>query len=384
MRKGTRTGTCARQRRPVSLQERLERATNDMGDWLAPWPMTHETKDTEPTTRSEERRGFAESSFQIAGTAWRTTPVFDTYWRFAQARQEIYHRRVAGWDLTSTADEILSTYKFTNAYRAADRVSQYLIREVIYNGDQSPENLFFRTLLFKIFNKIDTWELLVDALGDLAWSEGIIPRIADVLNNSLQRGLRIYSAAYIMPSGGGKYPRKHDAHLSLLRKMMQERLCDQIHESGTMEEAFALLRLQPMLGDFLAYQFVTDLNYSELCNFNEDEFVIPGPGARDGIRKCFPDLPMRLAPDAIKAVCVAQNREFAKRDLCFRDLWGRPLQLIDCQNLFCEVDKYSRIAHPEIEGISGRTRIKQQYRPKGPIEKPFFPPKWELKWSGTA
>ncbi len=70
---------------------------------------------------------------------------------------------MAGWDLTSTADEILSTYKFTNAYRAADRVSQYLIREVIYHGDQSPENLFFRTLLFKIFNKIDTWELLVDA-----------------------------------------------------------------------------------------------------------------------------------------------------------------------------------------------------------------------------
>ena len=28
----------------------------------------------------------------------------------------------------------------------------------------------------------------------------------------------------------------------------------------------------------------------------------------------------------------------------FRDLWGRPLQLIGCQNLFCEVDKYARVA----------------------------------------
>ena len=45
----------------------------------------------------------------------------------------------------------------------------------------------------------------------------------------------------------------------------------------------------------------------------------------------------------------------------FRSLWGRRLQLIDCQNLFCEVDKYARVRHPEVVGVSGRTRIKQKY-----------------------
>jgi hypothetical protein len=379
MRKCTSPRTCVRHGSPVTLEGIDERTTNDMGDWLTPWPMTHDVNDKESTRLSGRCEGFSGTSFEIAGTAWRTTPVFDTYWRFAQARQEIYHRRVSGWNLIAMDDVILSTYKFTNAYRAADRVSQFLIREVIYNGDQSPENLFFRILLFKIFNKIETWDLLVSALRDLSWSTEIIPQISAVLDESLRRGLRIYSAAYIMPSGGGKYPRKHDAHLALLRKMMEEHLYLHIQNSRTMEEAFGMLRSQPMLGDFLAYQFVTDLNYSELCDFSEVEFVVPGPGARDGIRKCFPELPMRLAADAIKAVCEAQNREFAKRELCFRDLWGRSLQLIDCQNLFCEVDKYSRIAHPEIEGISGRTRIKQQYRPKGPTAKPFFPPKWNLK-----
>lgn len=124
---------------------------------------------------------------------------------------------------------------------------------------------------------------------------------------------------------------------------------------------------------------MTDLNYSELCNFSEREFVVPGPGARNGLRKCFPDLPLSLGAEAIKAVCEAQEVEFMKRGLTFQDLWGRPLQLIDCQNLFCEVDKYSRIAHPAVKGISGRTRIKQQYRAKGPLPKPFFPPKWNLE-----
>jgi len=355
-----------------------------MGDWQTAWPATHDVNDANFKGIPLRAQEFSEGSFEIAGVAWRTTPVFDCYWRFAQARQELYHHRVRGWTLIPGVDEILSTYKFTNAYRAADRVSQYLIRDVIYSGHRSAENLFFRILLFKIFNKIDTWELLIATLGDFYWSSDIIPAISSVLSDALERGNRIYSAAYIMPSGGGKYPRKHDAHLVLLRKMMEQHLYDQIHDSRSMEQAFTLLRAQPMLGDFLAYQFVTDLNYSELCNFSEQEFVIPGPGARDGIRKCFPDLPMSLAPEAIKAVCLAQKREFAIRDLSFLDLWGRPLQLIDCQNLFCEVDKYARIAHPDIVGLSGRTRIKQQYRPKGPMPEPFFPPKWKLHLTGLA
>lgn len=73
-----------------------------------------------------------------------------------------------------------------------------------------------------------------------------------------------------------------------------------------------------------------------------------------------------------------QEEEFERLNLNFNSLWGRPLQLIDCQNLFCEVDKYSRLAHPEIIGISGRTRIKQKYVSTGPLQTPWFPPKWNI------
>ena len=51
------------------------------------------------------------------------------------------------------------------AYRASDRVSQYLIRNVIYRHDQGPEEVFFRIMLFKLFNKIETWELLEEHSG---------------------------------------------------------------------------------------------------------------------------------------------------------------------------------------------------------------------------
>jgi hypothetical protein len=315
--------------------------------------------------------------FRIAGTQWRTSPVFDTYWKFAVERQEVYFKRLEN-RFPYTHDPILQSFKFTNAYRAADRVSQYLLREVIYSGDQSAEQIFFRTILFKLFNKIDTWHTLAGRLNEIRWSQNIIPKISRVLDERFSNGDRIYAAAYIMPSGGGAYARKHDAHLALLLKMMDEGVPEQLQTARSMEEAFQIFRSQPMLGDFLAYQFITDINYSSLCDFSELEFVVAGPGARDGIRKCFPDLPMHLASEAIRAVCDAQEEEFRNRGLNFRSLWGRSLQLVDCQNLFCEVDKYSRLAHPDVPGLSGRTRIKQQFRPSGELPKPFFPPKWRL------
>ncbi|MBA7561842.1 hypothetical protein ES708_03488 [subsurface metagenome] len=73
-----------------------------------------------------------------------------------------------------------------------------------------------------------------------------------------------------------------------------------------------------------------------------------------------------------------QEDEFKHFGLEFKSLWGRPLQLIDCQNLFCEVDKYARIAHPEIKGASKRKRIKQLFRPKQDQIEYWYPPKWGL------
>lgn len=198
---------------------------------------------------NQERGG--QGTFEVAGRHWQTTAVFDTYWRFAQMRQDIYRKRVKAWELLSCSDEILASFKFTNAYRAADRVSQYLLREVIYGvPDLSPEDIFFRVLLFKIFNKVETWQLLVQELGEIRWCFKIIDRISVLLEEAMERGERIYSAAYIMPSGGGAFPRKHKAHLALLTKMMSERTFEQIADARNMEQAFNILRSQPMLGDF--------------------------------------------------------------------------------------------------------------------------------------
>lgn len=308
------------------------------------------------------------------------TEVYDTYWRFAAERQEVFFRKFEGKEPPWTDDPVIARHKFTNAYRAADRVSQFLIRRVIYEGDQSVPEVFFRTILFKLFNKIGTWQLLQDNLGPVTWEGYSFDQLGNLLSEALASKARIYSAAYIMPSGSGAfgYRRKHQNHLKLLERMMDDEVPYQIAGAENMRHAFEILRSYPMIGDFLAYQFVTDLNYSEICDFSEMEFVIPGPGARDGIHKCFSDLGGLSEPDIIRLVTDRQEYEFERLGLEFRSLWGRRLQLIDCQNLFCEVSKYARVMHPDVPGVNDRTRIKQLYRPLGSSIEYWFPPKWDI------
>ena len=167
-------------------------------------------------------------------------------------------------------------------------------------------------------------------------------------------------------------------HLKLLEKMMHDQLPLKLSEAGNMARAFDLVRSYPTIGDFLAYQYVTDVNYSELTDFSEDEFTVAGPGARDGISKCFLDLGGLSYADVIRIVMENQESHMKQLGIQFKNLWGRPLQLIDVQNIFCEISKYARVAHPEVPGLSARIRIKQRFKPMCSPVTAWFPPKWKL------
>ena len=314
----------------------------------------------------------------IAGRDLQPTEVFDTYWCFAAARQQIYEARLAGQAPPWTDDPILASHRFTNCYRAADRVSQFLITQVCYRGDQSWEEVFFRTLLFKIFNRVSTWRLLSSQLGPVSWDGYSFDAHDGILQDQLAAGERLYSAAYIMPSPPLGETRKHGNHLRLLELMMRDCAPDKVANATSMKAAFSVLTEYPGLGAFLAYQYLIDLNYATGLAFSEMEFVVPGPGARDGLRKCFGPAASGIEAELIRYMADTQDEHFARLGLAFTGLRGRPLQLIDCQNLFCEVDKYARVAHPGIVGLSGRTRIKQAYRRDITPLIAWFPPKWGL------
>ena len=304
--------------------------------------------------------------------------MFDTYWRFAAARHAIYEARLAGQVPPWTTDPVLVRHRFTNCFRAADRVSQTLIGQVSYRGAQEWPEVFFRTILFKLFNRLSTWRLLQEQLGHVRWDEFDRHRYDAVLSRAFFAGQRLYSAAYVMPSPPLGELRKHSNHLLLVEQMMAKSVPQRVLDAHTMRQAFEVLRQLPGLGDFLAFQYLIDLNYSAHLNFNEMDFVVAGPGARDGVRKCFGPASAGIEAELIRYMADKQEEHFDRLGLTFRGLRGRRLQLIDCQNLFCEVDKYARVAHPDIAGISGRTRIKQTYRVDWKPLTAWFPPKWGI------
>lgn len=307
------------------------------------------------------------------------TDVYDLYWFFAYARQDIFYRRVAGEDPPWTTNPIFNRYRFCNVYRVSDRVSQYLIRHVIYEGIQSPEEILFRIMLFRVFNKIETWEWLVSQHGELTWKTFSYQLYARSLDLLKVYGEPVYNHAYILPCPNIDNLRcKHHAHLRLLEQSMLGELPMLVYTADTFETLYRRIHAIPSFGPFLAFQLAIDINYSPICNFSENDYVVAGLGAKDGIRKCFTDIGDLSEADIIKVVCDRAEEEFHSRGLLWKGLWGRPLQLIDCQNLFCEIGKYSRASHPAFKGMLKRVRIKNRYRPK-PFPVPqWYPPKWGL------
>lgn len=316
--------------------------------------------------------------------------VYDTYWKFAVRRNEIFEKRALNEQGPWSNDPILVEYKFTNVFRASDRVSQFLI-DLQYHGSEGDcKDIFFTTMLFKLFNKIETYQYLKQTLGEVRYSSFDFGTYDNMLTKRLASGKKIYSAAYIMPPAAFGYKFKHSNHLALLTKMLEENVPLKILSAKRLSEVFEILIGYPSFGRFLAFQYTIDLNYSSLLNFSEMDFVIAGPGAINGIKKCFDTIGDFSYEDVIKWVCDEQEKECAKLELHAPNLFGRPLQLIDCQNLFCEVDKYLRVSHPELNSKFKQSRIKQKFHQNHGGISLFFPPKWEINqnlekiWKGKV
>jgi hypothetical protein len=304
---------------------------------------------------------------------------YDYYWYLAAERQRMWYHKLRHPDNGPiTKDNILLKYKFTNAYRVLDRTSQWLIKHIIKGNTFDEDDLFFRILLFKTFNRVSTWLGLVNQLGrEISWHSYNYNDYNNAINRMIKEGSMIYSAAYMHPSSGVglHYPHKHQCHFHLIEMMMKDDITDKVISAKSLEDVCKILGSYPMIGDFLSYQYAIDLNYSNLISFDEDDFVCPGPGAVMGISKCFPTLSVAdiKTGSIIKKVCDDQCEEFNNRGIQFLKLGNRRMHLVDIQNVFCELNKYLRVLAPQ-EGEM--TRLKQTYQSNGPLEPLIFPDKW--------
>ena len=320
----------------------------------------------------------------------RTAPtmrpeVYDLYWTFASRRHAAFEARLRGGAWPWSDDPLLQTFKFCNVFRALDRVTQYLIGEVAYGSDTltTPLDRIFQLVAFRTFSKIDTWRDVSSILHGA-------PRLEHLRSGALEQALDevkarrggLYTGAFILcATKAFGFDEKHRNHVALFRHMFVDNACgERALEIRSLKGLVALLESFPLMGPFMAYQTAIDLNYSDLFSFDENDYVQAGPGALRGLRKAFLSLGDYSPSDAIRWMVERQDDEFARLGLRFDGLFGRPMHAIDCQGLFCELDKYCREAFPEL--ASARTRIKARYKPSGEAMPISLPPKWKLRSGG--
>jgi hypothetical protein len=316
----------------------------------------------------------------------RSTPqprlgVYELYWMFASRRQAAFEARLAGEKWPWSSDPILQIYKFCNVYRAADRVSQFMIRDVAYGNDPEStiKDRIFQIVAFRTFSKIETWRGVTRELGGA-------PRLDHLRSGAFEKALDLvktaagglYTGAFILCANKAfGFDEKHRNHVGLFKHMFLEHaFAERVLQTSSLAAVVELLESFPLLGPFMAYQTAIDLNYSDLLNFSENDYTQAGPGALRGLKKAFTSLGDYSPAETILWMVEQQEAEFTRLGLPFRGLFGRKLHGIDCQGLFCELDKYCREAVPEL--TSARSRIKAKYVAAHGDFDLFFPPKWGL------
>jgi hypothetical protein len=247
--------------------------------------------------------------------ALQPTVGFDKLWYWVKERHAIYPARREGKPSPWTSDPLLSQYKFTNVFRELDRESQACIR-IANSGPSldSFEEQFLRCILFKTFNLDSTWQLLTRGLGEEPrLSNFDLKRYCSMLSESTTT---IYSNASY-----GAYP-QHDSewqavglvreptaekfYLRVVQMMLEQGLPAKASAAKSLDEIVALLQEFPRIGEFKAGQFALDLNYGPHLRLPVGNFVIAGPGARNGINRCF-SAHGKPYDEVIRLVCQHQD-----------------------------------------------------------------------------
>ncbi|KAG9103035.1 hypothetical protein FRC06_000436 [Ceratobasidium sp. 370] len=347
-----------------------------------------------PSTPEVDLRPAPRKHVVISGVRLPVSPMLDTMFYWIHERQQLFMRRFQGLPPPWTDDVILQRHRFTNVSRTYDRATQFLIRRIINVGDQDHEELFFRVVLFRLFNRISTYEYLEEHCGPLTianfrikeWTRALLE-----LQDSQDSRTPLYTAAYQInwPNFGAETANKpsHQKHFILIKHMLRDKLPSKIRACRTLKRAFELIREYPSFGNFTSYQLALDLNMLPEVNYNQDVWSPVGPGSRNGLLKMFGSGVKGIETEAMLYLLSIQDEHWRRLGVDMNTPIHGPglcppkIGLPEIEHALCEVDKYSRERHPDIrlDGTKAPKSIKHPFdadRALQPVTRDL-PLKWQ-------
>lgn len=279
------------------------------------------------------------------------------FFYFINERQNIWFNRfILNKSKPWTSDLILQKYKFTNVYRILDRGTQYVLNNIIGKG--IPKEVFFNIIIYRIFNKEETFEQIGFQKLDFFNNE----KIYEILNNYRSKGNAIWTNAFMVT--GFKFKNSNDKlvnYLWIIKQIFKQ--LDTIYlrcTNSSMEDCHRILSSLRGISLFLSYQIMLDAMYGKVLSFDEDEWTVAGTGAERGIRYIFDKNWTNL--EAMRYLFDNQKLYFRKYKMEFKYLHNienfkhltnkNYISLSNIENCCCEFSKYMKAFNN-----SGRPRI---------------------------
>lgn len=266
---------------------------------------------------------------------------------FVWEREVIRLTKEKGHDTPWTNDLIFSKYKFTNIHRRHDRVSKWIIKEII-NLNLKDKHLWFTLLIARHVNWPPTLERLI--------YEDIIPcspedfdakAFSKTIESFKKESPKVYSGAYMV------YPTKTDIGGNKSSAMAKHiigaavKLADEIEfelwseEGKYLEKFVAALSKCFGVSTFMAGQVAADLTYAKgHLDDAEDLYTYApiGPGSSRGLNYLHKRKPFASWTQSEFNRALIRIKKDIEDKLDIHDM-----TLHDVQNCMCEYSKYCRV-----------------------------------------
>lgn len=266
-----------------------------------------------------------------------------------------------------TDDPIFQTNRFCNVFRKIDKVSQYLINNVI-KPNENNDLLYKGIIIAKVYNRISTISRLIkeDVLFPVTHMD--YQRLMDVLVDIVDSGNPVFTSSYtVNPLQINKiyYPK----YLTgiVIAKQLDEKLGDldlKLSYCISMQSVFNDLLKITGIGKFNAYEYVTDFCYADRywAKIRPKDYYTWGNftiGSLRGLKRLVglsPHAKVKLdVPKLTQEILErwtkdhTQNYPFHEAFRMFDDLSMR-----EVEHWLCEYDKYMRIFNGETKRLKRR------------------------------
>ncbi len=286
--------------------------------------------------------------------------------KYIKRRYNIHLRKdVYGKEKPWTKDPILRNFRFTNVRREHDKETIWLIKNIAENDELCYEDKLLNCILFRLFNKHETSELIEAPIAFLEsddWNPEAYRSVFE--NKKLEDPNYVFFTGAFYTTGMKMNLKRYMPEgiedtmemrlMYFIKYLIDNDFIDDLRDSEIQEDVFLLLSSMSGIGDFLAYQIFVDFTYIEEFPFSENEFTVAGTGCIKGLNELFSDRNGMTYEECLfwlrdnwkalneKFIPDPKDRFIPERDMKDLPEYDRVMNVMSLENCFCEFSKYVR------------------------------------------